>query len=81
MPSRAPMIESKRRCAVQAEVVEQTQLINLNAMVTSAVEGSPAHLAKLSSLVKAISEGTYGVDAGILSAGIIDHTILFSGVW
>jgi hypothetical protein len=63
------------------QAVEETQLINLNALVTAAMEGSPAHLAKLSSLGTEISEGVYGVDAGILSAVIIDHAILFSGAW
>jgi hypothetical protein len=78
---RAPMIESKRRCAVQAEVVDQAQIINLNAIITAAMEGSPAHLAKLSLLGTAVTEGVYGVDASVVSAGIIDHTVLFSGVW
>jgi hypothetical protein len=58
---------------------DQVQLSSLSAYLASALQGSPAHVAKLNELGAAVSSEQYQVDAYVLSGSIIQHGIEFGG--
>lgn len=58
---------------------DQAQLSNLTSYLTSALIGSPAHVAKLSELGTAVLSEQYKVDAYVVSGSIIQHGIEFGG--
>jgi anti-sigma28 factor (negative regulator of flagellin synthesis) len=55
------------------------QLSELSKFLASALEGSPAHVAKVSELATAVSDGRYRVDPQAISGSIIQHAIEFGG--
>jgi anti-sigma28 factor (negative regulator of flagellin synthesis) len=57
------------------------QISNLSTYLAAATSGSPALAAKLSALGTAVTSGQYKVDAGVVSEGLIQHSLLFSGAW
>jgi len=65
--------------AEQAAASDQAQISTLSRYLASALDGSPAHVAKLSELGDAVSSGQYYVDAHAVSASIIQHRIEFGG--
>src|SRR5271166_824731 len=62
-----------------AEAGDQLQISNLSTYLAAAMSGSPAHVAKLSALSTAVASGQYKADAGVVSEGLIQHSLLFSG--
>jgi flagellar biosynthesis anti-sigma factor FlgM len=56
---------------------DRVQLSSLSNYLASALSGSPAHVAKISELETAVSEGQYHVDAYTVSGNIIQHGIEF----
>lgn len=52
---------------------DQIQLSQLSAQLSQS--GSAEHIAKLSHLTAAVTKGQYGVDAGVLSADIIQYSL------
>jgi flagellar biosynthesis anti-sigma factor FlgM len=76
-PSRAA--SAAKQPAGQGEASEQLQLSSLGSHLKSALEGSPAHVAKMSELDAAVSSGQYNVDAHAVSGSIIQHSIEFGG--
>jgi flagellar biosynthesis anti-sigma factor FlgM len=58
---------------------DQVQLSSLSSYLASALSGSPVHLAKLTELGAAVSNGQYRVDAFAVSGSIIQHSIEFGG--
>ncbi len=60
---------------------DQSQISNLSTYLAAALSGSPAHVAKLSALGTAVAGGEYKVDAGVVSEGLIQHSLLFGGAW
>ncbi len=78
----APAQSGKQaEAAAQAKAPDQTQISNLGTYLASAMSGSAAHLAKLGALGAAVSNNQYSVDASVVSQDIIQHSMLFSGVW
>jgi anti-sigma28 factor (negative regulator of flagellin synthesis) len=67
------------RPASQTATSDQAQLSGLGAYLTSALNGSPALVSKLSELSTAVSNGQYHVDAYAVSGSIIQHGIEFGG--
>jgi hypothetical protein len=65
--------------AAQDAPNDRAQLSNLSSYLTSALTGSPAHVAKLSALGTAVSSQQYKVDAYLVSGSIIQHGIEFGG--
>lgn len=63
----------------QAAASDRAQLSGLSGYLASALAGSPAHLAKMSDLIAAVSGGRYQVDASAVSGSIIQHGIEFGG--
>ena len=57
---------------------DQVQLSNLSAHIAAAQGNSSAHLSKLDRLDTAVSAGHYQVEAGIVSAAVIRHSIRFA---
>jgi anti-sigma28 factor (negative regulator of flagellin synthesis) len=68
-----------RSAAVEAS--DQSQISNLSTYLAAAMSGSPTLVAKLSALGTAVASGQYKVDSSVLSEGIIQHSLLFSGAW
>ena len=64
-----------------AEASDQLQISNLSTYLAAAMSGSPAHVAKLSVLGTAVASGQYKVDSSVVSEGLIQHSVLFSGAW
>jgi anti-sigma28 factor (negative regulator of flagellin synthesis) len=58
---------------------DRAQLSNLSSYLASALDGSPAHAAKLSELGAAVSSGQYHVDIHAVSGSLIQHSIEFGG--
>ena len=58
---------------------DQVQLSNLSSYLASALDGSPAHVAKVGELGAAVSSGQYHVNADAVSGSIIQHSIEFGG--
>ncbi len=58
---------------------DQVQISTLSRYLASALDGSPAQVAKVSELGAAISAGRYAVDAHAVSGSIIQHAIEFGG--
>jgi anti-sigma28 factor (negative regulator of flagellin synthesis) len=58
---------------------DQVQLSSLSAYLASALQGSPAHVAKIIELSSAVSTGQYHVDSYAVSGSIIQHGIEFGG--
>jgi hypothetical protein len=54
-----------------------SQLTNLKNYLDSALEGSPAHRAKISDLEAAVKKGAYQADAYAVSGCIIQHRVEF----
>jgi len=76
----APAWPGKTAGAVaQTEVADQTEISELSMYLAAAMNGSPAHVAKLDALGEAVSNSEYSVDAGAVGEDIIQHSILFSG--
>lgn len=69
---------SKQPAAASA-ASDQVELSGLSSYLTSALNGSPAHVGKLSKLAAAISSGQYHVDAHAVSGSLIQHAIEFGG--
>jgi flagellar biosynthesis anti-sigma factor FlgM len=69
---------SKQPIAPNAQS-DQVQLSSLSAYLASALQGSPAHVAKVSELSSAVSTGQYHVDSYAVSGSIIEHGIEFGG--
>jgi anti-sigma28 factor (negative regulator of flagellin synthesis) len=67
--------------AAAAETRDQLQISNLSTYLAASISGSPAHVAKLSALGTAVSTGQYKVNAGVVSEGLIQHSLLFGGAW
>jgi anti-sigma28 factor (negative regulator of flagellin synthesis) len=63
------------------EASDHSQISNLSTYLAAATSGSPTLVAKLSALGTAVSSGQYKVDSSVLSEGIIQHSLLFSGAW
>jgi hypothetical protein len=57
------------------------QISSLSAYLTAAGSGSPGHVAKLNGLSVAVNNGGYKVNAGAVSEGIIQHSLLFGAAW
>lgn len=70
---------ASKQAAGKATVSDQVQLSNLSSYLSSALSGSPAHIAKVSELSSAVSSGRYRVDAHSVSGSIIQHGIEFGG--
>ncbi len=64
-----------------ADASDQLQISNLSTYLAAAMSGSPAHVAKLSALGTAVASGQYKVDSGVVSEGLIQHSLLFGGDW
>lgn len=64
-----------------AAVDDQLQISNLSTYLAAAMSGSPALVAKLSALGTAVASGQYKVDSLVVSEGLIQHSLLFSGAW
>jgi|ERR1700733_9512769 len=58
---------------------DRAQLSSLSSYLISALNGSPAHLAKVSELAAAVSSGQYQVSASVISGSIIQHGIELGG--
>ncbi len=58
---------------------DQVQLSSLSAYLATALEGSPAHVAKMGELSSALSAGQYQVDSYAVSGSIIQHAMEFGG--
>jgi len=52
-------------------------VFSLRSFTASALNGSPAHVAKVSRLSAAVSAGQYQADAYAVSGSIIQHSIEF----
>lgn len=65
--------------SARAAVADQIQLSDLSASLAATQSESPPHLAKLSSLAAVVSSSRYVVDANLVSASIIQHTLQFGG--
>ena len=63
----------------QAAATDQVQLSSLSSYFASALDGSPAHVAKIGELQGAVSSEQYQVDASVVSGSIIQHSIEFGG--
>jgi anti-sigma28 factor (negative regulator of flagellin synthesis) len=68
-----------KQSAEPAAPSDRAQLSNLSNYLASALSGSPAHVAKLSELGTAVSNGQYHVDAYTVSGSIIQHSIELGG--
>ncbi len=60
-------------------VSDRAQISSLGSYLAAALNGSPAHVAKVSELGAAVSNGQYQVDAHAVSGSIIQHSIEFGG--
>ena len=76
-PSRAG--SGSKPPAGQAAATDQVQLSSLSGYLASALAGSPSHVAKISELHGAVSNGQYQVDAYAVSGSLIQHSIEFGG--
>src|SRR5579864_7032178 len=65
--------------STRSTVADQIQLSDLSASLASTQSESPPHLARLSSLAAVVSSKGYVVDANLVSASIIQHTLQFGG--
>jgi flagellar biosynthesis anti-sigma factor FlgM len=65
--------------AGQSVATDEAQLSSLGSYLSSALTGSPAHLAKVSELGAAVSTGQYHVDPYAVSGSLIQHSIEFGG--
>jgi hypothetical protein len=65
--------------SARSTVADQIQLSDLSASLASTQSESPLHLAKLSALAAVVSSSGYAVDANLVSASIIQHTLQFGG--
>ncbi|MGB6944008.1 MAG: flagellar biosynthesis anti-sigma factor FlgM [Bryobacteraceae bacterium] len=65
--------------AGQTQVSDRAQISSLGSYLASALNGSPAHVAKVNELGAAVSNGRYQVDAHAVSGSIIQHSIEFGG--
>jgi len=72
-------IASDSKPARQESAPDHVQLSSLSSSLSSALDGSPARLAKVSELSTAVSSGQYQVDAYAVSGSIIQHSIQFGG--
>jgi flagellar biosynthesis anti-sigma factor FlgM len=70
---------ASNQAAGQATASDQVQLSSLSKYLASALSGSPAHVAKVSELSAAVSNGQYQVDAQAVGGSIIQHSIEFGG--
>lgn len=59
---------------------DNVQLSKMSSYLSNAVDGSPAHLQKLSDLQAAVGTGQYQVDALHISGSIIQHSIELGGL-
>jgi anti-sigma28 factor (negative regulator of flagellin synthesis) len=66
--------------AAPAPVSDRAQLSALSGILASALEASPAHVAKVSELGAAVSSGQYRVDASAVSGSIIEHILGQNGL-
>jgi flagellar biosynthesis anti-sigma factor FlgM len=76
-PSVAPPDgNSPSQQAVRPDAIsDSAQLSALGGILASALQGSPAHVAKVSELGAAVSSGRYRVDANAVSGSIIDYSL------
>lgn len=65
--------------APQNPASDQVQLTSMSRYLAAALNGSPAHVAKVSELSTAVSSGKYRVDANAVSGSLIQHAIEFGG--
>ena len=65
--------------AGQSVATDEAQLSSLSGYLSSALTGSPTHLAKVSELGAAVSTGQYHVDSFAVSGSLIQHGIEFGG--
>jgi flagellar biosynthesis anti-sigma factor FlgM len=65
--------------AWQSVATDEAQFSSLSSYLSSALSGSPTHLAKVSELGAAVSTGQYDVDSSAVSGSLIQHSIEFGG--
>jgi len=68
-----------RNGSAERPASDQIQLSNLSAYLAVAQSDTPAHAEKMSSLSGAVSNGTYHVDASLVSASIVQHSLAWGG--
>jgi anti-sigma28 factor (negative regulator of flagellin synthesis) len=69
---------SQRASGGTAADHDRVQLSNLSAHIAAAQGNSSSHLAKLDRLDAAVSAGHYHVEAGIVSAAVIQQSLQFA---
>ncbi len=70
---------ASKQPAAQTPPSDRAQISSLGSYLASALNGSPAHVAKVNELGTAVSSGQYQVHAHAVSGSIIQHSIEFGG--